>query len=153
VQDGSTALDALAHGGCPSRRLRLRCERTGRRRPGPAAQAGAQALARYDEAVLAAGGQQRFVPVGDLTGQIGDCEPANGDNKEALLSGRVVAATALPAAPQPAGAVVWDGGVTQTLPLISADAALQQLAAAGAGGCPECVAWRRRGTRLTTARI
>src|SRR4029453_15624259 len=68
---------------------------------------GAQArepLARYDQAVGDAGGSQGFVPVGDLTGQLGDWEPANGDNnKAALLSGRVRAATALPAAPQPTG--------------------------------------------------
>ncbi|GAA4570141.1 hypothetical protein GCM10023176_28100 [Micromonospora coerulea] len=38
------------------------------------------ALTRYDRAVLDAGGAQGFVPVGELTGQLGDWEPANGDN-------------------------------------------------------------------------
>ncbi|MBM0239060.1 hypothetical protein JNW88_21460 [Micromonospora sp. ATA32] len=48
------------------------------------------ALTRYDKAVLDAGGTQSFVPVGELTDQLGDWEPANGDNnKQALLAGRV----------------------------------------------------------------
>jgi hypothetical protein len=112
------------------------------------------ALARYDKAVGDAGGQQRFVPVGDLTGQLGDWEPANGDNnKGALLSGRVLAAAALPAAPQPTGKVTWESGATQTVPLIAADEALKQLTAAGAGDCPECVPLEVTGARLTTARI
>ncbi|MBM0224825.1 hypothetical protein [Micromonospora sp. ATA51] len=69
------------------------------------------ALARYDKAVLDAGGTQGFVPVGELTGQVGDWEPANGDNnKQALPAGRVVAATALPTAGQPTGKVVWEHG-------------------------------------------
>jgi hypothetical protein len=121
--------------------------------PGRLRQQARDALVRYDKAVLGAGGPQSFVPVGDLTGQLGDWEPTNGDNKQALQSGRVVAATALPAAPQPAGKVVWDNGAVQTISLISADEALQQLAAAGAGRCPECVPLEVTGARLTTARI
>jgi hypothetical protein len=121
--------------------------------PGRLRQQARDALVRYDKAVLDAGGPQSFVPVGDLTGQLGDWEPTNGDNKQALQSGRVVAATALPAAPQPAGKVVWDNGAVQTISLISADEALQQLAAAGAGRCPECVPLEVTGARLTTARI
>lgn len=112
------------------------------------------ALARYDQAVGDAGGSQGFVPVGDLTGQLGDWEPANGDNnKAALLSGRVRAATALPAAPQPTGKVIWENGATQTIPLISADEALKQLTAAGTGDCPDCVPLEATGAYLTTARI
>jgi hypothetical protein len=112
------------------------------------------ALARYDQAVGDAGGTQGFVPVEDLTGQLGDWEPANGDNnKGALLSGRVRAATALPAAPLPTGKVIWENGATQTVPLISADEALEQLTAAGTGDCPECVPLEVTGARLTTARI
>ncbi|UWP79241.1 hypothetical protein [Dactylosporangium fulvum] len=94
------------------------------------------ALSRYDQAVRNAGGQQRFVPVGDLTGQIGDWEPANGGNKMSLLSGAVVDTTALPVAPQPSGTVLWESGATLTVPLIPAGDALRQLAAAGAGDCP-----------------
>ena len=121
--------------------------------PGRLRQQARDALVRYDNAVLDAGGPQSFVPVGDLTGQLGDWEPTNGDNKQALQSGRVVAATALPAAPQPAGKVAWDNGAVQTISLISADEALQQLAAAGAGRCPECVPLEVTGARLVTARI
>src|SRR5262245_38472928 len=65
------------------------------------------ALARYDAAVLAAGGSQVFVPVGELTGQVGDWEPQNGDNKAALMSGQVVTTATLPAAPQGNGTVRW----------------------------------------------
>lgn len=112
------------------------------------------ALVRYDKAVADAGGSQGFVPVGDLTGQLGDWEPANGDNnKPALLSGRVLAATALPAAPLPTGEVIWQNGATQTVPLISADQALKQLIAAGTGNCPECVPLEVTSARLTAARI
>ncbi|MEV0809107.1 hypothetical protein [Micromonospora sp. NPDC050200] len=111
------------------------------------------ALARYDKAVLDAGGSQRFVPVGDLTGQLGDWEPTDGDNKQALMSGLVVAANALPAPRQPTGQVVWESGATQAVPLLSADEALKQLAAAGAGGCSECVPLEVTAARLTTARI
>ena len=35
------------------------------------------ALARYDKAVLDIGGPQGLVPVGSLTGQLGDWEPTN----------------------------------------------------------------------------
>jgi len=111
------------------------------------------ALARYDKAVLDAGGSQTFVPVGDLTGQIGDWESTNGNNKRALLSGRVLAAGALPATPRPTGKVIWENGATQTILLISADEALKQLTAAGAGDCPECVPLEVAGARLTTAQI
>src|SRR5262245_29612726 len=67
-----------------------------------------QALDRYDQALHDAGGATALASVGDLTGQLGDWEAATGDNnKGALTSGLVVAATALPAAPQPTGQVVW----------------------------------------------
>ena len=52
-----------------------------------------EALARFDKAVLDAGGAQIFVPVGELTGQIGDWESTNFDNKLTLMSGLLVAAT------------------------------------------------------------
>ncbi len=93
------------------------------------------------------------MPVGQLTGQVGDWEPENGMNKAALLSGRVVAAGPLPAAPQPTGQVVWDDGTTQTVQLISADDALHNLVSADAGGCPECQPLQVTGARLNTATI
>lgn len=76
-------------------------------------------LARYDRAVRAAG-DRPVAPVGELTGQIGDWEPAGGDNnKLALASGRVVAAVAMPDASQATGRVTWDSGATEDVGLIS----------------------------------
>ena len=49
-----------------------------------------EALARWAAAVESAGGRQEFVPVGELTGQIGDWEAEVGDNnKPALYAGMV----------------------------------------------------------------
>jgi hypothetical protein len=111
-------------------------------------------LARYEKAVQDAGGQQRFVPVGDLTGQIGTWEFANGGNKQALYSGRVQADAPLPDAPQPTGTVRWDSGVTLDVPLISATEALHQLTAAGIGDCRElCTPLHITGARLSTVQI
>jgi hypothetical protein len=111
------------------------------------------ALTRYDKA-LGDAGSPRFVPVGELTGMRGDWEPANGDNNKAALgAGRVVAAGALPAAPNRTGEVVWANGARQTFPLISASEALDQLTAAGSGDCPGCATLQVTGARLTTTPI
>lgn len=111
------------------------------------------ALARYDKAVADVG-SPRFVPVGELTGMRGDSEPANEeDNKGSLAAGRVVAAGALPAAPNPTGEVVWATGARQTVPLVSASEALDQLTAAGTGDCPGCATLQVTGARLTTMPI
>ncbi|SCL20203.1 hypothetical protein GA0070624_1940 [Micromonospora rhizosphaerae] len=112
------------------------------------------ALARYDQAVRDAGGAQGFVPVGDLTGQLGDWEPANGDNnKLALLAGQVFPAEALPTAGQKTGTVVWETGRTQPVPLMSAEETLAQMRAAGGRGCSGCVPLEATAARLTTVRI
>lgn len=113
------------------------------------------ALNRYDQALRAAGGQPHFVPVGELTGQLGESEPSNADNhKLALASGAVVATATMPAATEPTGTVVWDNGTSRPLPLIPAGEALQQLVAAGAGGhCGDCVPLEVTGARLGTMRI
>jgi hypothetical protein len=100
------------------------------------------ALARYDKAVQEAGGATSFVPVGEVTGQIGDWEPQNGQNKAALLDGRVVVTTELPTAPQEEGEVVWDSGATQTIPLISAAEAIRELPRRAAGAAPSAYRWR-----------
>lgn len=110
-------------------------------------------LARYDKTIGEAGGQQSFVPIGELTRQIGNWESRNGDRKLSLLSGRVMTAVALPAAPQPTGEVVFDNGASQTVPVISAGEALEQLTAASSGNCPECIPLEVIGARLTTVRI
>ncbi|GES19984.1 hypothetical protein Aple_028800 [Acrocarpospora pleiomorpha] len=109
------------------------------------------ALARYDKAVLDAG-QKDFVPVGDLTGQLGNWESTNENGKLALLYGRVLAAAALPTAPRSTGEVVWENGASQAIPLLSAGETLKQLTAGGRD-CPECVPLEVTGARLTTTRI
>ncbi|MFE9693614.1 hypothetical protein [Micromonospora sp. NPDC005806] len=111
------------------------------------------ALDRYDQAVREAGDTARFVPVGELTRQLGDWEPANGIYKASLGAGRVEAIGALPAAPTPTGNLVWANGTKQSVPLISADEALAQLRQAGAGECGDCAPLRVTGARLTTMRI
>jgi hypothetical protein len=111
------------------------------------------ALDRYDRAVQDAGGQQRFVPVGHLTGQVGDWEPANGDHKEALLAGRVAAVAPLPAAPQPTAPVVWDSGTTETFTIVPAGEALAQIITDGAGDCPTCRTLEVTDARLSTIRV
>ncbi|TYB38316.1 hypothetical protein FXF50_11795 [Micromonospora sp. AP08] len=110
------------------------------------------ALTRYDRAVRAAGGAP-FVPVGELTRQLGDWEPANGSYKESLSAGLVEAASTLPVAPQPAGTIVWANGIRQDVPLISADGALAQLRAAGTGDCSGCAPLKLTGARLTTMTV
>lgn len=64
----------------------------------------------------------------------------------------VLDAGALPAAPRRTGDVVWEGGKSRPFPLISADEALNQVAAA-AEDCGECVPLEVTGARLTTVRI
>ncbi|MGW9193055.1 hypothetical protein [Micromonospora chersina] len=110
------------------------------------------ALTRYDQAFRAAGGAP-FVPVGELTRQLGDWEPANGSYKESLSTGRVEAASALPAAPNSAGTIVWANGTRHDVPLISADGALAQLRAAGTGDCSGCTPLKLTGARLTTMTV
>ncbi|WP_328474128.1 hypothetical protein OHA21_14345 [Actinoplanes sp. NBC_00393] len=111
------------------------------------------ALARYGAAVGAAGKQPRFVPVGEQTAQIGDGEAANGAFKRSLLAGKVVATRKLPAAPRRTGEVVWDGGATLSLPLISAEQALHEVVTAHPQECADCVPLRVVAARLTTAAV
>jgi hypothetical protein len=112
------------------------------------------ALAHYDQAVQRAGGQATFVPVGDLTGQVGDWEAGTGDrNKPALMAGRLTAVVPLPALPTSTGEVRWDTGASDTVTLIDADRALAELVAAGTMNCPTCVRLQVTGARLTTARV
>jgi hypothetical protein len=112
------------------------------------------ALARWADAV-AAGGQSAFVPVGELTAQVGDWEEAVGDNnKPALMAGLVEAAVSLPAETPPDGEVRWQNGSTKTVRLISAQKALSDLKADAAGSsCPECVPLQITGARLTSGPV
>ena len=65
------------------------------------------ALARYDQVILDAGGQQQFVPVGNLTGRLGDWEPTNED-----VNGRCYPAGSSPPShclPYRTGQARWSG--------------------------------------------
>jgi hypothetical protein len=116
--------------------------------PAPSAERGSdrehqqarEALARWAAAVEAGGGEQGFVPIGELTGQIGDWEVEVGENnKPALMAGMVVSSVALPPEAPGEALVRWDDGRTITVHPISAEQALRELRAAGNQSCPECV--------------
>lgn len=78
-------------------------------------------LARWADAVKAAGGQQAFEPVGELYAQVGDWEEPVGDNnKRALMAGAIVAETPLPSETPPDAEIRWDDGATRTVHLMSA---------------------------------
>ena len=95
-----------------------------------------------------------FVPTGELTGQVGDWEESVGENnKVALMSGMVEAAIGLPADVPPDGELRWQDGSTQTVPLVSADAALSQVKSDGEKACSDCVPLRITGARLTSGPI
>jgi hypothetical protein len=113
------------------------------------------ALARWADAVTAAGGQSAFVPVGELTAQVGDWELEVGDNnKIALMAGLVEAPVSLPADTPPDGALRWQDGSTRTVRLISAQQALSELKADATGSaCPDCVPLRITGARLTSGSV
>jgi hypothetical protein len=110
-------------------------------------------LDRWAAAVAAAGGPSPVVPVGELTGQVGDWEPTAGDNKAALMVGLVVAAASLPDAVPPDGVVTWPDGTTATVPVISAVEAVAAIRSASPGPCGGCTALRITSARLTTGPI
>ena len=111
-------------------------------------------LARWAAAVKAAGGQQTFVPVGELTAQVGDWELEVGDNnKMALAAGMVVSAIPLPVNVPAEADVRWDDGTARKMPTISAAQALEELRATGGGGCPECIPLAVTAARLSTATV
>jgi hypothetical protein len=112
------------------------------------------ALGRWADAVAAATNQQGFVPVGELTGQVGDWEPATGgNNKSALMAGMVEATTVLPADIPPDGSVQWLDGTTRAVKLISAQQAVEELRAGSSGSCPECFPLEITAARLTSGPV
>ena len=112
------------------------------------------ALARWAAAVEAGGDGQSFVPVGELTGQIGDWEEAVGDNnKRALMAGLVLTATDLPDEIPTEATIRWDDGATKSIRPISATQALEDLRSTAPTTCPECVALEVTSARLSTASI
>ena len=110
------------------------------------------ALQRWDAAAAAAS-DQALVVVGDLTGQIGNWEEAVGDNKLALIAGKVEAAVALPTETPPPAVVRWDDGSTRTLPVISAAQAVEDIKASGEQACPDCDALAITGATLTSVEV
>lgn len=113
------------------------------------------ALTRWADAVAAAGRQPEFVPVGELTGQVGDWEVDVGENnKSALMAGMVQAAITLSAEAPPDGELRWQDGTAETVRLISAQEALSGLKADAPGSsCPECVPLQITGARLTSGTV
>ena len=112
------------------------------------------ALARWADAVAAAGGQSSIVLVGEPTGQVGDWEAAVGDNdKRALMSGLLVALVPQPTDTPPDADVQWPDGTTTTVPVMSAAAALAAAKAGSAGPCDGCVPLQVMAARLTTGPI
>ena len=112
------------------------------------------ALAGWADAVAAGAGQQGFVPVGEMTGQVGDWEASTGDNnKSALMAGMVQATANLSAEAPPDGELRWQDGTTQTIQLISAQEALSGMKTDGGGACPDCVPLQITGARLTTGPV
>jgi hypothetical protein len=104
------------------------------------------------------GGRRRpagFVPVGELTGQVGDWEPDVGDNdKMALMSGKNVAAANLDPTSPPDAEIRWDDGTTKSFPAITAVQALEDVRKAAPGSdCSECVWLSATFARLGTATI
>jgi hypothetical protein len=112
------------------------------------------ALTRWAEAVDAAGGPSPVVLVGELTGQVGDWEPAIGDNnKIALMAGFVEADASLTAAAPPVGEVRWQDGTTRSVGVISAQQAVAAIKAGTSEPCGDCTPLRITGARLTTGPI
>jgi hypothetical protein len=108
------------------------------------------ALERWAAAVDARGGASSFVPVGELTAQIGDWEEGIGENnKLALISGVVELGTELPD-DTPDAVVTWDDGSTETVRTVSASTAFAALRASPQP-CPECVPLVVTGARRSHA--
>jgi hypothetical protein len=112
------------------------------------------ALARWADAVAAAGGPSPVVLVGELTSQVGEWEEAVGENyKVALMAGRVEPNANLPAEVPPDGEVRWPGGFTASVALVSAQQAFAAIQGGAAAPCGDCTSLRITGSRLTTGSI
>jgi hypothetical protein len=94
------------------------------------------ALARWADAVRRSGGAS-ITFVGDLTGQIGTWEQANGQNKAALMAGMIEAAHGLPGEPS-RDQVKWLDGTTIDVGVLSAADTLAALVESAAGSCDDC---------------
>ena len=96
------------------------------------------ALERWAAAVRANGGAS-ITFVGEMTSQIGTWEePANADNKIALLAGVVEAAKALPEERPGRREVKWVDGTQVDVEVLSARQAFDELVGSASGECPDC---------------
>ena len=112
------------------------------------------ALARWADAVAAAGGPSAVVPVGELTNQVGDWEAEVGsNNKPALMGGLVQVAGALPADTPPDGDVTWADGTSVRVPLLSAEQAVAAIRTGALASCDDCTALRITDAQLSTGPI
>ena len=111
------------------------------------------ALTRWAAAVAAAGGTSPILPVGELTGQVGDWEPAVGDNNKPALMAGLVTAGSLPADRPPDGEVAWQDGTTATVPLLTAGEAVTAIRNGAAAPCGDCVAMAITAAQLATGPI
>jgi hypothetical protein len=111
-----------------------------------------EVLARWAESVAKHGDRPRFVPIGSGFGLVGDAEPEVADNfKAATMTGKLEAAPGvLPAGDPGTGEVRWADGQVMTLPLMSAEAALQAMKQAASGDCHGCTPLQVTGARLVT---
>jgi hypothetical protein len=112
-------------------------------------------LDRWDRAVASAGGSATFVPVGQLTSQIGDWELEVGNNnKIALMAGLVESVGSLPTAAPPDGTVTWADGTNRAFSLVSAAQALADVKADPSNTtCLKCTPLRVTDAQLVTTRV
>jgi hypothetical protein len=100
------------------------------------------ALDRWDRAVQAAGGLSGFIPVGELTAQVGDWElETGGNNKLALLSGLIDPSAVDINLTMPAATVTWPDGAPSTVRTVSVQEAITRMRAAGSP-CADCATVR-----------
>jgi hypothetical protein len=112
------------------------------------------ALARWADAVAAAGGPSAVVLVGERSGQVGDWELEVGDNnKSALMAGIVEGDASLPTGVPPDGEVRWQDGTTAAVPLNSAQQAVAAIRNDSSGACSDCTPLRITAAQLTTGPI
>lgn len=100
-------------------------------------QQASDALIRWADAVRRSGGAS-ITFVGDLTGQIGDWEAKNGENKAALAAGMLTAAQGLSADTPARDKVKWLDGSTVDVSVLSAAETLEALVLAATSTCKEC---------------
>jgi hypothetical protein len=112
-------------------------------------------LARWSDAVTAAGGQTAFVPVDDLTNVVGDWGPELVDTgKQAIGAGLFETTVALPTEAPADGELRWQSGSSRTVRLLSAQQAFAELKVGMAGGkCSECTPLQITGATLTAGSV